>query len=111
MTSARRRPISVPEVRAARSMSPVESWTIALPSTSRRAWVPLPAPGGPEEDDVGGHADLCVVGHGGGVGPAAQRRAGARGAAPGGPPRRLARARAAAIARSDPSYWCARRCD
>ena len=38
---------SVPAATAARSMSPVESWTIPRCSTSRLAWVPLPAPGGP----------------------------------------------------------------
>ena len=32
---------------AARSMSPVESWTMPRRSTRRLAWVPFPAAGGP----------------------------------------------------------------
>src|SRR5690606_1202531 len=41
------RPISVPAATAARSMLPVESWTMPRSSTRRLACVPLPAPGGP----------------------------------------------------------------
>ena len=40
-------PSAVPAFTAARSMSPVESWTMPKRSTSRCACVPLPAPGGP----------------------------------------------------------------
>src|ERR1700722_16267401 len=41
------RPTGVAALTAARNMSPVESWMIPYLSTSRCAWVPLPAPGGP----------------------------------------------------------------
>src|SRR3989338_1871786 len=47
MTSATLLPMAVPEVLASRSISPVESCTMARSSTRRLAWVPLPAPGGP----------------------------------------------------------------
>ena len=47
MIAATRLPSSEPEARAARSMSPVESWTMPRSATSRLAWVPLPAAGGP----------------------------------------------------------------
>src|SRR5688572_477898 len=47
MISSARRPISVPALTASRSMSPVETWTMPRSWTSRPAWVPLPAPGGP----------------------------------------------------------------
>src|ERR1700704_2165567 len=40
-------PSSLPEATAARSMSPVESWTRPRPCCRSCAWVPLPAPGGP----------------------------------------------------------------
>ncbi len=40
-------PTSVPAFTAARSMSPVESWIMPRSSIRIRAWVPLPAPGGP----------------------------------------------------------------
>jgi hypothetical protein len=40
-------PSSEPEAIAARSMSPVESWTMLRASTRRLAWVPFPAAGGP----------------------------------------------------------------
>src|SRR5690606_16420329 len=40
-------PTGVCAATAARSMSPVESWRMPCFSTSRAAWVPLPAPGGP----------------------------------------------------------------
>src|SRR5882724_2017866 len=40
-------PSSLPEATAARSMSPVESWTRPRSCCRRCAWVPLPAPGGP----------------------------------------------------------------
>ena len=48
MTSATRLPISVPLVRAARSMSPVDNCTMPRSCSSMEAWVPLPAPGGPK---------------------------------------------------------------
>src|SRR6188472_1907907 len=41
------RPTGVPWATAARSMSPVESWTIPRVSSRRAACVPFPAPGGP----------------------------------------------------------------
>src|SRR5690606_20231132 len=41
------RPTGVCAATAARSMSPVDSWRMPCLSTSRPAWVPLPAPGGP----------------------------------------------------------------
>ena len=40
-------PISVPEVLAARNISPVDNCTMPRSSTKILAWVPLPAPGGP----------------------------------------------------------------
>src|SRR5882672_1717571 len=40
-------PSSLPEATAARSMSPVESWTRPRSCCRSCAWVPLPAPGGP----------------------------------------------------------------
>jgi hypothetical protein len=42
-----RSPTGVLAATAARSMSPVESWTIWRSRTSRSACVPFPAPGGP----------------------------------------------------------------
>src|SRR5262249_47935699 len=47
MMSLARSPTGVAALTAARSMSPVESWTIPCLSTSRCACVPFPAPGGP----------------------------------------------------------------
>src|SRR5579871_3293890 len=47
MMSLACRPTGVPAATAARSISPVESWTMPYRSTSRCAWVPLPDPGGP----------------------------------------------------------------
>src|SRR4029077_14086200 len=41
------RPTDVPAVTAARSISPVDSCRTPIRSTSRCAWVPFPAPGGP----------------------------------------------------------------
>mmetsp|Transcript_22859 Transcript_22859/g.38201 ORF Transcript_22859/g.38201 Transcript_22859/m.38201 type:complete len:241 (+) Transcript_22859:241-963(+) len=60
MTSATFLPISVPEVFAARSMSPVESWIMSRFSTRRPAWVPLPAPGGPSRIIFIDEQVLCV---------------------------------------------------
>src|ERR1044072_7002800 len=40
-------PTGVPALTAARSMSPVESWTMPRSASRRLAWVPFPAPGGP----------------------------------------------------------------
>ena len=40
-------PIGLAALTAARSMSPVESWTKPYLATRCCAWVPLPAPGGP----------------------------------------------------------------
>src|SRR5947209_16411443 len=47
MIAFTRRPSSVPEAVAARSMSPVASWMRPCFCSRRFAWVPLPAPGGP----------------------------------------------------------------
>ena len=52
MIALTRRPKSLPDAVAARSMSPVESWTRPCVCSRRFAWVPLPAPGGPEQDEV-----------------------------------------------------------
>src|SRR6185437_8749262 len=40
-------PMGEPLARASRSMSPVDSWIIPRSACSRAAWVPFPAPGGP----------------------------------------------------------------
>ena len=48
MMSLACRPTGVWAATAARSISPVESWTMPYFWTSRCAWVPLPAPGGPK---------------------------------------------------------------
>src|SRR3546814_20531137 len=42
-------PTGVPDLTAARNMSPVESCTMPRVSSSRLAWVPLPAPGAPSK--------------------------------------------------------------
>ena len=47
LKAATLRPMGVPEARASRSISPVESCTMPRVSTRCLAWVPLPAPGGP----------------------------------------------------------------
>src|SRR3569623_1961533 len=48
ITALMRSPSSVPAFFSARSMSPVDIWPIPRSATSRSAWVPLPAPGGPK---------------------------------------------------------------
>src|SRR5215472_4489292 len=57
-------PTEVPAFTAARSMSPVESWTMPYFSTSLCDCVPLPAPGGPSRISLMGVApsDLYVLG-------------------------------------------------
>ena len=47
MIALTRVPSALPEATAARSMSPVASCTRPCVCSSRFAWVPLPAPGGP----------------------------------------------------------------
>src|SRR3569623_3634918 len=47
ITALMRSPSSGPAFFSARSMSPVDIWTIPRLATRRSAWVPLPAPGGP----------------------------------------------------------------
>ena len=81
ITSATRLPISVPEVLAARSMSPVESWTIPWPSTRMPRLGSLARPRRAQQDDV--------------------HRLGLL-------PRPLLRRRDFSIS---PSYWCASMCD
>ena len=46
------RPIWVWFLTAARRMSPVEMWGMPYSATMRPAWVPLPAPGRSEQDEI-----------------------------------------------------------
>ena len=63
ITAATLRPISVPELFAARNISPVDNCIMLRSSTNRRACVPLPAPGGPRRIIFISEKDLCVSHH------------------------------------------------